>query len=222
MICPYCKIQVGGDLTKCPLCQNKLKGELEEAYFPGREMVQKKSLWYKLQLFAAIAGIITSLGLDFLFDIRIGPFKDLHWSLLLAMWLIVLEVEFIRQYTRGSGSSRKVTLSVFVVLGMLTITSYYFGIFSLTVNWIVPITLVAAMIANFVILILDKHGNTMGYLLINLFVAVLPITIMHFWTKEDTSVPWIICLLVSTILFVGVMIFRGRAVAKEVQRRLNV
>ena len=221
MTCPYCRIEVGGSLTKCPLCQSKLQGEPGEAYFPGQETLQKKSFIYKLQLFGVAVIIITGLGLDFMFGIRIGPFTELHWSLLLAMWLIVMEIEAIRQFTRGTGSSRKLTLSVFIILFMLTITSYYFGILSLTLNWIVPLTLVATMTANFVLAMLDKQGNTMVYLLTNLLVGALPLGAIYFW-KGVTPVAWIICLLVSAILFVGAVIFKGRAVAKEMQRRLNV
>ena len=51
--------------------------------------------------------------------------------------------------------------------------------------------------------------------------GALPLGAIYFW-KGVTPVAWIICLLVSTILFVGAVIFKGRAVAKEMQRRLNV
>ena len=33
--CPHCHIRVGGDSTYCPLCQNRLPGPAEAAYFPA-------------------------------------------------------------------------------------------------------------------------------------------------------------------------------------------
>ncbi|MCR5743274.1 MAG: hypothetical protein K6F92_06080 [Lachnospiraceae bacterium] len=221
MICPYCKIEVGGNLTKCPLCQSKLRGEPEEIYFPVNEEILKKSVLYKIQIFIVITAIIVGVGLDFFFGLRIGPFKELHWSLLLAMWLIVMEIEVMRHLVRGSGASRKLTLPVFTVLILMIITSYYFDIMWLTVKWIVPLTLVATLIANFVIGMIDKHGNAMIYLLTNMFVGIIPGVVLLI-SHRDIYFTWTICLLVSSILFVAAVIFKGREVLKEVQRRLNV
>ena len=43
--CLYCKIDVGGNLKKCPLCQSKLQGESEQAYFQSR-LHYRFSPWY--------------------------------------------------------------------------------------------------------------------------------------------------------------------------------
>ena len=59
--CPYCKIGIGGDSVKCPLCQSKVmiideadskENEItDRPYFPKLEAQQKRSFFYKLQLF---------------------------------------------------------------------------------------------------------------------------------------------------------------------------
>ena len=75
--CPYCKIEVGGDLLKCPLCQSKLMGsvtsetENEEAYYPRLEAQKKRSLYYKIQLFIVWVILIVGIGLDFMFGLRL-------------------------------------------------------------------------------------------------------------------------------------------------------
>ena len=70
--CPYCKISVGGDFTMCPLCQSRLEGEGEAAYFPKPTELKKRSIFFKLQLFVAWAVVITGIGMDFLFYISLS------------------------------------------------------------------------------------------------------------------------------------------------------
>ena len=41
--CPYCKVEVGGNPEKCPLCQSKLMGEGDRAYFPVQDTMKFRS-----------------------------------------------------------------------------------------------------------------------------------------------------------------------------------
>ena len=219
--CPYCQIEVGGDLKKCPLCQSKLSGQSAGPYFPKQTTQKIRSFLYKLQLFIIWTVIIAGLGTDFLFNVRIPYFPQVRWSLILAMWLIAFEFGMMRQFTKGTGSSRKVTMMVFIILALTMITSYYFGVLQFTLDWIAPIVITGTMIANFVLAMIDKKGNAMVYLLTILLVGVLPYIVLHFRHKE-TPATWIICMLSSIILFVGAVIFKGRVVAAEIRRRLSV
>lgn len=219
--CPYCKIEVGGDLVKCPLCQSRITGESEAAYFPKPTSLKIRSFFYKIQLFLVWIIVIVGLGLDFFFHISIPPFNTLHWSLLLAMWLMVIEFGIMRQFKPGTGSARKVTMMVFIILVMLAITSYFFHFMRLAFAWIIPITLSVTMVVNFILAMIDKKGNAMAYLLTNLLVGMLSFTALYFRNK-GISAPWIICMMMSVILFVGAVIFKGQSVMMEITRRFNV
>lgn len=218
--CLYCKIEVGGNLKKCPLCQSKLTGEADAPYFPKQTTLQIQSFFYKLQLFIVWTLVISSLGIDFLFHLRIPPFQ-FHWSLIVAMWLIVFEFGIMRLFKKGISSSRIMTLFVFIVLIMLMITAYYIGVLWFVTYWIVPFVVISTLVANFVLAMIDKNGNSMVYLLTNLVVGIVPYVVFYF-AEKDCPFTWIICLLVSVVLFVGAIIFKGREVVSEIQRRLNV
>ena len=218
--CLYCLIEVGGDLDKCPLCQSKLTGESDGPYFPKQKAFQIRSFLYRLQLFIVWSIVIAGLGVDFLFHVQIPHFESLHWSLLLTMWLIAFEFLIMRQFKKGTGSARKVTMMVFIILVLLSITAYYFDFFRLTTDWIVPVVISGTMIANFVLAMIDRKGNAMVYLLTNLLVGVL-MYIIFLFRNGSAPATWIICMLLSVILFVGAVIFKGRSVADEIRRRLN-
>ena len=217
--CPYCKIDVGGDNKKCPFCQSKLSGTPDEAYFPHHTILKFTSLFYKLQMFIIWAVIIAALGAEFL--LHIVPFEGFHASLLLTMWLLVFEFGIMRLFKKGANSSRVLTIFVFVITILLLITAYYIGYFEIMTDLIVPVIIIGTLIANFVLAMIDQISNAMVYLLCNVFVGILPYIVLYF-TGRNIPIPWIISLLVSVILFVGALIFKGRPVLQELQKRFNV
>ena len=219
--CPYCKVGITGDLAKCPLCQSKLSGTAEEPSYPKFEAQKKQSLYYKMQLAIVWGLLIVGIGLDFLVGLRIPGFADLHWSLLWAMWLIGFEFGIMRQFKPGTGSAGKVTMLVIITLAMLCVTSYFFGFLKITVDLIVPIVLAATIIANFGLALLDKNGNTMVYLISGLFMGIIP-SVIYYFVSDKMPLAWAVCLMVSVTLFAGSIIFRGRAVADEFQRRFHL
>ena len=61
-MCPHCKINIGGNLEKCPLCQNLLTGEGERDYIPKIEIktrLRRKA--FKIVMFVFFALMILNL-----------------------------------------------------------------------------------------------------------------------------------------------------------------
>ena len=219
--CPYCKVGIEGDLVKCPLCQSKLTGTGEEPCYPKFEAQKKRSLFYKLHVSLAWGMLIVGLGLDFLIGLRLPGYPELHWSLLLSMWLLMFEFGIMRQFKPGTGSAGKVTMLVLITIVMWCVTAYVFGLMKITVDLVVPVALAATVTANFVLAMIDKKGNTMSYLLSGVFMGVVPGVICYF-VRSEMPLAWAICLIVSIVLFAGAVIFKGREVAAEFQRRFHL
>ena len=221
--CPYCKVDIAGDLYKCPLCQSKLMGaeEQQEPCYPKLETQKKRSFLYKLQLLLVWAALIVGLGLDFTVGLRLPGYPNLHWSLLLAMWLVAIEFGIIRQFKPGTGSAGKVSVLVLITVAAWCVTAYFFGLMQVTFELVVPSVLAATIIANFVLALIDKHGNNMAYLLSGLFLGVVPGMIL-FFIMDSMPLAWAVCLMISIIIFAGAVIFRGKDVKAELQRRFHV
>lgn len=219
--CPYCKINVGGNLKKCPFCQSRLVGEDDEKYFPTQLKLKFQSLFYKMQLFFVWILIISALGVDFMFHLPLGPYKGFHWSLLVLMWLLAFEYSIIHIFKKGMDASRILSITVVIVAIMVCITAYYFGILRFVLQWVMPIVVMCTIIANFILSLVDKSGNAMVYLLTDLLIGIVPYLVC-FALKKNCPIEWMICLLVSFVIFVGAIIFRGREVVNEIQRRLSV
>ena len=220
--CPYCKVDIAGDLVKCPLCQSKLTGTGEAPCYPKFEAQKKRSFFYKLQLTIVWGLLIVGVCLDFMVGIRLPGYADLHWSLLLAMWIFGIEFGILRQFKPGTRSAGKVTsMLALIIIAMWCVTAYFFGLLEFTIDIVVPIVLAGTIIANFVLALIDKNGNTMSYLLSGLFMGVVP-SIICFFARAELPIAWVVCLMISVSLFAGVAIFRGRAVAEEIRRRFHV
>ncbi|MBE7069248.1 MAG: hypothetical protein E7386_01970 [Ruminococcaceae bacterium] len=127
----------------------------------------------------------------------------------------------MRQFKPGTGSAGKVTMMVIITIAMWCVTAYFFGLLKITLDLVVPAVLAATITANFVLALIDKNGNTMLYLLTGLFMGIAP-SIIYFFVSAKMPLVWVICLMVSVILFAGSVIFRGRTVAAEFQRRLHL
>ena len=219
--CPYCKVGIEGDLAKCPLCQSKLSGTGEGSCYPKFEAQKKRSLFYKMQLAIVWGILIIGVGLDFLIRLRLPGFPDLHWSLILVMWLIGFEFGIMRQFKPGTGSAGKVTMMVLITIIMWCVTAYFLGFMKVTIDLVVPAVLAAMITANFVLAFIDKNGNTMLYLISCLFMGIVA-GIICFFVSNRMPIAWAVCLMVSVILTAGAVIFKGRAVAAEFQRRLHL
>ncbi|MBR4144243.1 MAG: hypothetical protein IKU06_02155 [Lachnospiraceae bacterium] len=113
------------------------------------------------------------------------------------------------------------TVMVFLSLIMLLITAYFLGFMDITLKIIIPIVITGMVIANFVLSMIDKHGNTMSYLLTGILIGLIPCIIMYLIDKS-MSVAWVICSITSAIMLVGAFVFKGRAVAAELERRFNL
>ena len=219
--CPYCKIDVGGNLKKCPLCQSRLIGEDEEKYFPTQLRLKFQSFFFKLQLFIVWILVISALWLDYVFKLPFGKYGGFHWSLLILMWMFAFEFSIIHVFKKGMDASRIMSIVVVIVMAMVSVTAYYFGQLMFVLYWVIPIMVMCTIVANFVLCMVDKSGNAMVYLLTDLLVGIIPYFVC-ITLKKDCPIEWMICLLVSFIIFVGAIIFKGREVVGEIQRRLSV
>jgi hypothetical protein len=218
--CPFCNIEVGGNLSKCPLCQNALTGDGtgDMPHWPLQTTLKKQSILYKVQLCLILTCIILVLSIDFLFGYRGGT---LHWSLLVSMWLIAFEFGLIRLFKKNFSPSRILTLFVLILSVLIMITGYFTGYWYLTAGIMVPCLCIGTLIANFILTLVDQIANAMVYLLSNILLGVLPYIVLLIMGK-NIPMAWIICLIVSVIIFINSCILRGRAVLSEVQRRFNM
>lgn len=216
--CLSCNISVGGNAETCPLCQNALEGdEVTAGNWPSMSKLKKQAFFYKLQLFIVLALCVVSLSMDFLLDLNDGR----HWSLVLTFAAVVIEIMLKRFLKNSVVVAKIITISVTNAAVILLVAGWFFDFIPIVIFIIIPILLGASLIANLVFSLVDKSGNALVYLLANIFFG----TVMYIGLaigRLNRTLPWTICLMISAVTFLGIVIFKGKKVVHEVQKRMNI
>ncbi len=215
--CPSCNINVGGNRRTCPVCQGGLMGDNSVSYWPEMKKLRLQSFFYKLQLFIVLALASISAALDFLLELNTGK----HWSIPIVIWVISFEL-LLRHYLRRSVVvAAIVTDTAIHIVLMLIFTGWYMGFLTPVVMYVVPIVIMALLVANLVFSLVDRHGNAMVYLFANIIIGAVPYIVMSL-THKFIPLTWTICLMVTAVTFIGICVFRWRMVTTEIRKRMTL
>lgn len=218
-MCPSCHLKVGGQADVCPICQNDLDGEEnQELYWPMAGNLKAKSILYKIQLFVVLVAVVVCLGLDFMIDLH----GKLHWSLLVALWGLGSEYTVARLFMKNVIIPKVITIGLVTYTILLLITSWYVGIIDYTVEIIIPIIVLAALVANFVLALVDKSENALVYLICSILAGLVPYLGLLIKRRGHAPVLWSVCIMVSLVTVIGIAVFKGGKMLTELRKRTNI
>lgn len=209
--CPYCKIQVGGNFNVCPLCQNQLSGEGSENIWPPQPRPKVSSRLMKTQTFCVLTAIIAL----FLFDFWADPFSSINWCILPILYIIIGEITFRRVLALKHSVIGTFTILAIAGIVALFLSSFWFP----SLIGIIPIPLMGALIMNFVLTLTDKSEGGMVYFISSFFVGIICWIVVIVILQNELVLLWRICFLVSVSTFLGTLIFKGRSLLSEIQKR---
>lgn len=223
--CPHCHIQIGGDSKYCPLCQNRLPGTPEMPYWPATApRIHRVSLLYKIIAFIALGIAVVCGAVDFL----LTDGAHLHWSLLVLLWILAGLMVLHSVLRRRYNGPRQLFDLLLVVSAMIVFTDWFTGYTGYSLDLVVPILCSVSLVCNFIFSIWRNRYtvNALVYMLMNIGIGVLPYILLLFRVGQGKidghSIPWVVCLIISIITFLGLIIFRWRDLRSEVEKRLHM
>ncbi|MCR4922435.1 MAG: hypothetical protein K5931_00285 [Lachnospiraceae bacterium] len=216
--CPNCKINIGGTFEECPLCQGALLGDATVDHFPVSANVKQRNLIQNIILFLLLSAAVLTLIVDFIF---IGG-KHIHFGLIVTLWvflIIYINYRFMRNHDI---LSQMITLVMMLASFGAVVTELIIGYRGISVHYIVPAFITAALVANFVLSFIDKAGdyNVIFYILWSVLLGVIPFLVLLI-RGSRASIAWDICFVISLLVLIGLMVFKGKKVISEVQKRLH-
>ena len=218
-ICPNCKIHVGGDPAYCPLCQSQLLGEGEPPRYPRVEPeLRRFSLAYKIVAFVLLTAAVVCVAIDLL-----GPDTPVHWSIPVVLGVVGVLV-LLRAMMRRRRNAPKLLFQTLVLVSVvLVLCDWATGWHRFSVDYAVPILCTTALVLNSIFAYINRHftENGLVYLLLNIVVGALPY-LAFFLSPEEAPLAWTICLIVSIITCLSLIIFKGRDLWTELQKRLHL
>ncbi len=223
--CPHCKINIGGNHEKCPLCQNLLSGEGEPSYWPAYSIGTKRTKIFKIVVFSVIATCIVNLGVDYLFL----TFNHLSWSPIVVMWLLVCGWLTESILKKHYNLLKTLLVSLITVSFLCTLTESYIHLawdvpfLGISFEFIIPILCSANIVSNFVLSFIDKHymDHSMIYMCTGILVGLAPCIALFFY-EGIPSLTWSICFVINTVALAGLIIFNGRTVFSEFRKRFHI
>ncbi|MCR5468003.1 MAG: hypothetical protein K6F37_03500 [Lachnospiraceae bacterium] len=218
--CPHCNIKVGGDREKCPLCQSTLLGEGEMPHWPKPERLRQVSLAVKIINFVLLSVAVVFLAFDFL----ILPPGHKHFSLVIFFAGLVI-YSLIGHFLRRRANVPRILFQSMLVLSILFILiGWYLGFRGIILYWVMPILCSTTLVLNFIFSFIDKGftEDSLVYILLNIVVGIIPYVAIYLHRWAQPPMTWTITLIISVITFIGLVIFKGRRVFTEMEKRLHM
>ena len=152
-----------------------------------------------------------------------------HFSILMAVWAVAILRVVRAVLRRRFNGPRQIFNLLLLVSALLVFTDWFNGYTGYSLDLVVPILCCTALVCNFIFAFLRSRftANALVYLLMNIGIGVLPYILLFFRIDysgrlDAHSLPWVICLIISVITFLGLVIFRGRALKNEIVKRLHM
>ena len=107
-------------------------------------------------------------------------------------------------------------------------TDWFTGYTGYSLDFVVPILCSVTLVCNFIFAFLHSRftANALVYLLMNIGVGLLPYILLFFRIDrgriDGRSIPWVNCLIISVVTFLGLVIFKGRDLRSEIAKRLHL
>lgn len=219
--CDKCKVEVRGSQEFCPLCQNELQvketSDSEDVY-PNQ--VEKRFDNHMLLKVFGFIGLSASI-LAVFFNIILHS-KSL-WSLIVVVVMACLWLS-LAIAIRKHKDILKYLWQQMVIITLLTICiDALTGHHGWSISFVLPIILTVAMIVMYLLskILHLQVGDYMIYLLLDAFFGVIPLVLVN-THKLISDIPSLICILTSIISVVALVIFEGKSIMSELNRRLHI
>lgn len=216
--CSVCNIKVGGNTDYCPLCQNELSGNKTDmqCYFPPEVDLRKKSMFYKIQLFASVTAAIIALVLDFV----MGLHGRIHWSIISTAGVIASQI-VVKRLLRKSSVFIDYIINITVCsLVLLILFSHYLNFMPFTFEYILPPVFIAMLGCLFAFFLADKKGKVLPYLIaVTVLCIVIPSVLIIIKRK---TLLWDITLITGLVSLAGLIIFKGSKLLNELHKRFHM
>lgn len=217
--CNNCNVNVVGKRKICPLCQDRLTGDKpSEEVFPKISFVYREhSMFFKFIMLISIITATVSVGINILLP------DTGAWSVFILGGLGSVWASFITLLNQRKNIPKNIVYQVMNISVMALIWDFLTGWKGWSVNYIIPLACVFAMISMAIISKIRRFPieDYILYIIIDGLFGVIPILFILFGLL-DVLYPTVICIATSIISLSTIMIFEDKKLMAEIKRRLHV
>ena len=218
--CRHCKVYIREAHDRCVLCENVLEDELDDSYediFPEIPPFYKSNLALKIMVFISIVALVIRFGFNIIFPSRI------NWPILFLLAVISIWVGMIIILQKRYHIPKKILWQVIIISILAIFWDYYTGWRGWSINYVIPISSVSAMIIMYVTAKIMNLSirDYITYALLDGIFGIIPV-IFIILDLVDIIYPSIISIGFSIISLSAIFIFQGKEIKAEFTKRMHI
>lgn len=214
--CNKCKIEINGNISHCPLCNNKLKGSITENVFPIIKINESKLL-SKILLLVSLAIAIIGTFLEYYISKKIFISKYIIFGLITNYILIIL---ILKNYK----NILKMLNKYFLIMFFLFIVWYFITKSLIITTYFIPIICIIIYVFNSIVMLVYRDSYIIKYtrtILLDVLIGLIPLLLIYLKITSSNLIPYI-SVLIDVIFFLGVLIFCKDNIFEEIERTFNI
>ncbi|CVI65633.1 hypothetical protein NDGK_00265 [Clostridiales bacterium CHKCI001] len=220
LYCEKCNVKIRTNHKYCPLCQSPLIGEIGEdsKLFPElEEKTHASKLMLRIFNFLCVAIIIISLMVNWL----ITPGKQ--WSIWIGAGVLCVWIFLTVGVYKRKNLMKNAMWQLFLITVGTVIWDAAIGWSGWSVNYVIPIAGLVTIIILIVIAMVYHLASPeyMIYFLMNCLYGIIPF-ILLLTGCITVKLPALLCICCCALLFSALIIFQGRAVYSELQKKFHL
>ncbi len=217
--CKNCNVSISGKRKSCPLCQGRLTGDkAQEEVFPKISFIYTEHSWFfKVMLLASIITATVSVAINILMP------GGGAWSFFVLGGLASVWASLITLINQRKNIPKNIVYQVMTISATALIWDFLTGWRGWSINYIIPLVCVFAMISMAIISKIRKLHieDFILYIIIDALFGIVPVIFIVFGLL-DVLYPSIICISTSIISLSTIIIFEDKSLTAEIKRRLHV
>lgn len=218
--CESCKVDIIGERRICPLCGQILVGEANgtKSVFPYVPSIQKQfGMLIKIITISAIVCCVIAVAINMMIP------QSGWWSVFVVMGVICLFVSTTVAINKSSNPPKNIIYQATTVIISCVLWDLLTGWYGWSIDFILPLAAISAMLSLSVTAMVLKipMEDTLLYLLIASFYGIIPI--IFILTKSINVIyPSLICCALSIIYLATLIVFRGKHINSELEKRFHL
>lgn len=220
--CENCKASIKGDWEICPLCQTSMKQENSEDKKTGTSFLNDPLLFNRDQAKQTFFRVSLLLILLYFIAQIFYPFKFFGLEYILFGLFITWTLGII--FVRKRKNLAKVITYYLLLISLATIYfDYLFGWRGWSITFVVPIISMSALLAIFIAMqvINLKVQDYVLYLQLAALFGLIPLLFLIMnWVGHP--LPSLLSVILSIIMFIGVLIRYRKLLIRELQKRMHI
>ena len=220
LYCKNCKVHLSGKYVRCPLCKGDLAGETDQAdtiFPPDPPRVETNHALLTWLALDSVAAAAVCIAVNLIFP------SGGWWFMFVVFGIVSFWISLALVLKKRTNIPKTVLWQVGLLSVLAFIWDRFTGSRGWSLNYVLPILCTSAMVAMSVIARVKKLNiqNYILYLVIDCVFGILSFTLLAVGIVTEV-IPSAICFASTIIFLAALLIFQGKALLAEIQRRFHL